>query len=136
MAVNKLGIGKISFPFGIDNDLKIALEDFVARTSDNIDYLMKPSVVTVTSNFTASDINSVVLVDATSGAKTITVPTASSMNGKQLKFKKIDASANAVTISASGSEKIDGASTKSLATQNKYTAIVSDGSNWHIIANN
>lgn len=136
MAVNKLGIGRISFPFGIDNDLKVALEDFVARTSDNVDYLMKPSVVTVSSNFTATDLNAVILVDATTGAKTITVPTASSMNGKQLKFKKIDASANVVTISASGSEKIDGASTKSLATQNKYLAIVSDGSNWHIIANN
>lgn len=136
MPENRLGIGYISFPSTADKDLKIALEDFVARVGDNFNYLYKPQVSTIISNTTLTDLDSIVLVDATSGAKTITLPDAATATGKQLNIKKIDASANAVTITPAGSQKIDGSSSYSLATQNKYACVVSDGSNWHVISNN
>ncbi len=136
MAVNRLGVGRISFPFGIDNDLKIALEDFVNRTSDTTDYLLKPRVASISADYTASDLDSVVLVDATSAGITVTLPDATVVSGKNITIKKTDASANAVTVDGNGSQKIDGATTASLASQNKYISIVSDGTNWHIVANN
>lgn len=132
MAVNRLGVGRISFPFTIDNELKIALEDFVARTSDTTDYLLKPSVVSVTSAYSATDLDSIVLVNATSGAVTVTLPDETVVQGKQLTIKKTDASGNAVTVAGT----IDGAVNYSLAAQNKYISIVSDGTAWHIISNN
>lgn len=136
MPENRLGIGYISFPSTVDKDLKIALEDFVARVGDNFNYLYKPQVSTIITNTTLTDLDSIVLVDATSGAKTITLPDAATVTGKQLNIKKIDASANAVTITPAGIQKIDGSSSYSLATQNKYACVVSDGSNWHVISNN
>lgn len=136
MSVNRLGLGNISLPSTMDKDLKVAIEDLIAKTSDNINYLMKPTIKSVAANATLSDLDSVVLVNATSGAKTITLPSAATVTGKQLKIKKTDASANAVTVTPSGSQKIDGAANYSLATQNKLVCIVSDGSNWFIVANN
>jgi hypothetical protein len=76
------------------------------------------------------------LVNATTGTKVITLPDAATVTGKQLKIKKTDASANAVTVTPAGTQKIDGASTYSLASAQKYCAVVSDGSNWHVISNN
>lgn len=136
MAENKLGIGRMMFPSTTDKDLKIALEEFVARVGDNIDYLFKPSIQSVSADHTSTDLDSVVLIDATGGAKTVTLPLAAQNQGKQLKYKKVDASANAVTISRAGSDTIDGATSYSLASQYKYVAIVSDGSNWYVVANN
>lgn len=136
MAVNRLGLGAISLPNTIDKDLKIALEDLISKTSDNLSYLMKPTIKSVAVDSTLSDLDSVVLVNATTGAKTITLPSAAIVAGKQLKIKKTDASGNAVTISPVLSQKIDGASSFSLATAQKYCAIVSDGANWHVISNN
>jgi len=47
-------------------------------------------------------------------------------------IKKVDASANAVTI-ARVAGNIDGAATKALSTQWQAARIVSDGSNWYVV---
>lgn len=88
---------------------------------------------TKTTNYTATSTDGIILVDATSGVVTITLPAASTR--KELHIKKIDASANAVTISRAGSDTIEGSTSKSLAAQyNSYT-IYSDGSTtWYIKA--
>lgn len=132
MPENRLGVGYISFPSTIDKDLKIALEDLVARVADTTDYLMKPNIKSVTSDTQLTDLDSVVLVNATSGAKTITLPDARTVSGKQLKIKKTDASGNAVTVAGT----IDGAVNYTLSAQNDYVALVSDGSNWYVVSNN
>ena len=54
--------------------------------------------------------------NAVGGAMTINLPTAYG-NGRMITIKKIDASANTVTIDGSGAETIDGAATKVLTTQ-------------------
>lgn len=133
MAENKLGIGKIILPAGTDKDLKMALEDLMTRADDNINYLMKPTVNSVAKDYEATDLDSLVLADATDANRAITLPKASQNKGKQLKIKKTDSSANTVTISGKDGETIDGSSTKVLSNQNEITRVISDGEKWHIV---
>lgn len=72
--------------------------------------------------------------NSTTGAFTITLPTAVGITGRVYTVKKIDASANAVTVDGDGSETIDGAATYALATQWKSVTVISNGTNWEIIA--
>jgi hypothetical protein len=80
---------------------------------------------------TASD--GVVIADASGGAFTITLPTAVGIAGRVYRVKKIDATANAVTIDADGAETIDGGATATLAVQYEAITIVSDGTEWWVL---
>jgi hypothetical protein len=83
---------------------------------------------------TTSDLGSVFAVTATGGAVTITLPSAATAgDGAIVAVKKIDASANAVTIDTTGGQTIDGSASKSLSTQYGQRTVVSDGANWHAI---
>lgn len=88
------------------------------------------SVVSKTSAYTLTEANDICLVDATGGAVTITLPTAAGKPGRTYTVKKIDASANAVTVDGDGSETIDGAANVSLAAQWDSVRLFSDGTNW------
>lgn len=79
------------------------------------------------------DKNNVVLGDCTSGALTVNLQTAVGRRGLQYHIKKIDSSANTLTIDADGTETIDGQLTQVLNTQYQSLTIVSDDSNWFII---
>lgn len=68
--------------------------------------------------------------DATAGAFTISLPSAVGLAGMLFEFKKIDASANFVTVDPAGAETIDGALTVDLKKQWDCVAIRSDGANW------
>lgn len=91
------------------------------------------NLVTKTAAYTATANYCVILADATSGAVTITLPTAVGRKGQEYSIKKIDSSANAVTVATTSSQTIDGSTTKSLATQYSKTSVVSDGANWFIL---
>jgi hypothetical protein len=91
-------------------------------------------IVTKTADYTATLFNTTILVDATGGNRTITLPTAASQPGMILHIKKIDASGNSVTIDGNGSETIDGATTKATTTQYAGWTIQSDGSAWYILS--
>lgn len=86
----------------------------------------------VTANYTAGPEN-VILVDATSGAVTVTLPPLASMDRSFYYIKKTDSSGNAVTVDGDGSETIDGATTQSLGSQYDWLQIVAGLSEWHII---
>jgi len=77
--------------------------------------------------------SAIVFVDATSGAITINLPAASTMDEQRLNIKKIDSSVNAVTIDADGAETIDGELTRLLTDQYANITIISDGSEWFIL---
>jgi len=82
---------------------------------------------------TEPDRDKLIKVDATAGAITISLLTATvAGDGFQVAIKKIDSSANTVTIDANGSETIDGSLTLSLANQNDVAILTSDGTNWYI----
>lgn len=90
-------------------------------------------VVSKTASYTAAD-ETVILVDASGGPRTITLPQASTVTGRTYYIKKTDSSANVVTIDGYSSETIDDTITKSLSSQYACMQIVCDGSAWYIIA--
>lgn len=92
------------------------------------------TTVTKTSNYTVveADRDKLILVDATSGSVTISLPAAATAgNGFRISIKKIDSSGNTVTTDANSSETIDGALTSVLSTQYDTDNLISDGSNWY-----
>lgn len=96
-------------------------------------------VKSITANYTALWSDTVLLVNATGGNITVTLPDSGTVAspkdemGKIFHVKKVDASANTVTIDGFSTQTIDGATTNVINTQYDSVTIVSDGSNWHII---
>jgi hypothetical protein len=89
--------------------------------------------VTTTPYNAGTDLGYVVLlVDCTSGNRTINLPTAAN-NTDCFVIKKIDSTANTVIIDPSGTETVDGSTTASIGVQYVSLTLVSDGTNWHII---
>lgn len=89
------------------------------------------NVNTYTTNTTLTNANDVVLVNAASGAATMTLPVPSA--GKAITVKKIDSSVNLVNIIPAGSETIDGMNNRSLLSRNDSIDVVTDGTNWYIV---
>lgn len=110
---------------------------------DDIDTLLRAGITfdndAKTSSFTASASISTKLFypcDATSAAITATIPEAATAGeGATVAVKKTDSSANAVTLTRSGSDTIDGDTSVALEGENDAIIIVSDGvSKWNSIA--
>lgn len=73
------------------------------------------------------------LCDATSGNIVATLPTAASAgDGFTIAFKKMDAIANTITVTANGTEKIDGSTTFTISVQYNFVVLVCDGTQWNI----
>lgn len=85
------------------------------------------NVNTQTANYTATPADDVILVDATAGGITLTLPAASNGKGTKLLIIKLDSSGNAVTVTPAGADTIEGNATKSLAAQYNKIGLVSDG---------
>ncbi len=98
-------------------------------------YLSSPrhNVVTVVANYNVLGADSIVLCDATGGAFQVNLPAAADSEGQLLAVKKIDASANSVTIDANGAEEIDGELTQEILFQWTSLRMVCDGSDWFIV---
>lgn len=85
-----------------------------------------------TANFTASSSEAACYsVDATSGAVTITLPAAASNAGVTWVFKRIDETANAVTLDPNASELIDTFTTLALNAWESLT-LSSNGTKWFL----
>ena len=72
------------------------------------------------------------LCDASGGAFTLNLPTPGSRIGDPITFKKVDSSANAITLDA-GAATIDGAGTFDLSSQWDKITMIDDGSNWLVV---
>jgi hypothetical protein len=83
--------------------------------------------------YTVSYNDAVILVDATAGAVTISLPPAREMEQKRLTVKKIDPSVNAVTVDANASETIDGAANKVISSQYVSHDFISFNGAWWIV---
>lgn len=84
-------------------------------------------------NYTATDEDSTILVDASGGVVTISLPPAADVVGIVYTVVKIDSSTNAVVLDPDGVETINGVATQSIAKQWASAQIQSDGTAWHII---
>jgi hypothetical protein len=108
-------------------------------TVDNVTSLNQLTTTsTKTSNYTVttSDNGKVFFVDCTSGSITISLPAVSSAgDGFTVSIKKIDSSANTVTIDGNSSETIDGSLTYVLTKQNEGTGFIVDGvaTAWRVV---
>jgi hypothetical protein len=89
------------------------------------------------STFTADVVNTVYLLDISSGSLTANLPAASGNDDLRLGFKVISHSGSfTATIDGSGGEEIDGSTTVVLDTLNDYLEIICDGTEWHIVSEN
>jgi len=93
------------------------------------------STTTQVNNYTAAGYT-VIYVDASAGAVTITLPTAADNSGRYYYIKKVDGSRNKVTVASS--ELIDGESSIGMGLQEQYLMVHCSGikvveSYWHIL---
>ncbi|MDF1702395.1 MAG: hypothetical protein P1V36_14695, partial [Planctomycetota bacterium] len=87
----------------------------------------------ISSSTTLLASDSILMVDASGGAVTVTLPNVSSATDLQLDIKKVDSSANAVTIDGFSTQTIDGSTTQTLNTQYDSLTVICDGTEWWII---
>jgi hypothetical protein len=87
----------------------------------------------ITGDITLGKADSTILCDASGGVLTVTLPDVSEFNGFKFNIKKIDVSANDVTIDGDGAD-IDASATR-LLSGSGYPSITihSDGSDWWIL---
>lgn len=90
-------------------------------------------VTQVTTNYSVSANDYTIIVDATTGIITITLPTAADNVGRILNIKKIDATGNNVVVDGNTTELIDGGSTATITTQYQSITVHCDGSQWWIL---
>ncbi len=93
----------------------------------------RPVKATTTTPYAVSAWEGHIAVDATAGAKTVTLPAPATYPGRVISVSKTDSSGNAVTV-ASAAGSVYGAT--SLASQYSAGTYVSDGTNWHTTAKN
>lgn len=105
--------------------------EFLFTIFDRVKYPVQ-ELSSFTSDVTLDQEKSVVLADAASGDIAITLPnSADTPNGRTYSIKKIDATANAVTVS--GDADIDGISSIVITSQYDSYTIVKNGGDWFII---
>ena len=73
-----------------------------------------------------------VLVDASGGPVTVTLPAVAS-SGLDISIKKTDASVNAATIDPNGAETVDGAATLDLTSQYESVRLADGSAGWWIL---
>lgn len=97
-----------------------------------------PIATAVTSNGATSynilATDSTVLLTATTGTITATLPTAVGITGRQYVIKRTGTGATSYTVNTTSSQTIDGAATYTLAAQYATVTVQSDGANWVIIS--
>lgn len=73
----------------------------------------------------------VILANAVSASMSVVLPELEKARGRWLYVKKIDASANAVTIDGFSTETIDGAATRTTTTQYDHFVLFAGDTEWH-----
>lgn len=108
----------------------------LVRPSDwNANHALARSVRVVAVNTLLGEADDVVLVNGGVDGVVVSLPSAVGLLGASLVIKKIDDGAE-VVVNPNGTETVDGYATYVLVNLNQYVEIVSDGTNWQVIANN
>lgn len=90
------------------------------------------SYITVTAASVTAGAYKNIYCDCTSNPITVNLPAVTSSAGVMYRIKKIDSSANAVTIDGNASELIDGATTQTILTQWTGIGVQCNGVVWYI----
>ena len=115
-----------------DQGNSVAVGKTSATSTFDVNGSLSLTTVTKTANYTLTAADHTVRADATSGNITQTLPTAVGITGRIYVVKKIDASANTVTIATTSSQTIDGATTVVISSQYESFMVQSNGTNWDI----
>ena len=118
-----------------EDELNAAIAAIAAIDTDT-DNPSNLTIITITAStapYTVLDDDDVILVDASSSIVTINIPSASGLDGKVYRIKKIDESVNAVTINSHGSETIDSCLTQQLTVGGDSVDLVSDDTEWWVL---
>lgn len=93
------------------------------------------AIRTVSGNTSVDATDNTVLANTTSGALTITLPSASGIGGRIYTIKKIGTGGidNQLTITPTGGATIDGGSSYVIYNDYTYVTLQTDGTNWYII---
>jgi hypothetical protein len=91
--------------------------------------------VAKTAGYTVTATDYTVAANASTGALSITLPTSVGITGKVYVVKKMDSTANVVTVATTSSQTIDGATTRALSLQYDAISVQADGANWIVIGN-
>jgi hypothetical protein len=118
--------------FGSDTDFRLHYKQGGAK--DKTIAYANPEVNPRTAAYTITDQDDVILGNASGGAFNVTLPSAIGRQGRIFTVKKTDSSGNAVTISTTGGQTIDGAASVSLGAQFSSRMLMSDGANWLVLA--
>lgn len=97
----------------------------------NVLRAIKKPITTITTNTTLDSSHFTVLVDASGGDVTVTLPAVAS--GLIYHIKRIDNTANTVLIDGNGAETIDGGATAELTVQYETIKIQADSTEWWIL---
>lgn len=103
------------------------------QNANDLTFSILDSIVSKTADYTMTVADTTVLVDASSGAVTITLPAASGITGKIYYIKATDVT-NTVTVDGNAAETIDGSTTVTIDTVNEGIEVQSDGTNFQIIS--
>lgn len=118
----------------------VEASEFIMKVADEIIAMQAnpgfaaTQIAAKTAAYTVTTSDVFVHGDATAAAFTLTLPTAVGKTGRFYYFKKIDSGANAVTVDGNAAETIDGSATYALNSQHDAVLIVSDGTNWKVLA--
>lgn len=96
-------------------------------------HIENENVVNTSLDTTLDENHRTLTVDASGAARTITLPTAASAKWRKYTVKKMDATANTVTVDGNGAETIDGAASVVLGSQYESVTVQSDGTQWLIV---
>ena len=98
-----------------------------------IEFVNKRPTATKTANYTVTVNDYTIRMDASGGARIVTLPNANTMTGQILNIKKVDISTNTVTVNANGTQKIDDLSTKIITDPYTNLQLQSYGTGWDIL---
>lgn len=87
---------------------------------------------TVTAATTVTLDDYLVCGDATGAAFDVTLPSVRKAAGRTFKVKRLNAG-NTVTVTAAGTDTIDGSATYPLSAQFEAVTVVSDGTDWWVV---
>lgn len=102
----------------------------LAQVRKSLDRLFGGGVATYAANTTLTvDDAGLVLVNASGGARTITLPAANALGGRPIRYQiqKTDSTANTITVQRAGTDTIEGVASVVLSLQWSNVVLVSDG---------
>lgn len=93
------------------------------------------NITSISSNYTTSGNDTVILCDTSSNSITVTIASSNVQQGRSIIIKDSagNALSNNITIQTEGSETIDGQSSQTIGSDHGASFMFSDGSDWFIV---